>query len=74
MENLFLKRVNSCIRARKKEQRLFSQKTTGLLYDEQSFAMKQLRLISVLSNESLIHSNSTRFKKRSSIPLTDNTL
>ena len=48
---------------------LLSQKTTGLLYDRQSFAMKPLRHPSVLSNGSLIHSNSTRFKKRSSIPL-----
>jgi hypothetical protein len=42
--------------------------------DGQSFAMKQLRHTPVLSNGSLIHSSSTRFKKRPSIPLTDNTL
>jgi hypothetical protein len=81
MDNLFLNRVNSWQGLVKKEQKSIFEKSIGLPHNLKMFfedAISAMRLFflwaslsaSTQQERSLSHSNSTRFKKRSSIPLT----
>ena len=79
MDNLFLKRVNSWQGSVKKEQESIFEKSIDSLCNLQfiwryDFGMRLFFLWSSLlatpqQERSLSHSNSTRFKKRSAIPL-----
>jgi hypothetical protein len=71
MDNLFLNRVNSWQGLVKKEQKSIFEKSIGSLFNPPIFFKDEILAYACSFKRSLSHSNSTRFKKRLSIPLSE---